>query len=173
MGKFATNAIGAIWWSNWNQCASGSPVAKLATVACGAIWWPNLQEVSLKSISNYYSWEIYSSYGLNTLGPLCLWQCFIVHPGIHKDLNLSSLSFERILLWSSYDARTIGMGLIRNSMHGHKINSVCHPTKLKQIETFLLALPRPKRNNEKDQWLTRCSLPCPCPFKLISNLSKI
>ena len=53
MGKFATNAIGAIWWSNWNQCASGSPVAKLATVACGAIWWPNLQpikEVLLKSI---------------------------------------------------------------------------------------------------------------------------
>ena len=54
------------------------PVAKLATNASGAIWWPNLQpiqEVSLKSISNYSSWEIYSSYGLNTLGPLCLWQC--------------------------------------------------------------------------------------------------
>ena len=43
------------------------PVAKLATNASGAIWWPNLQpiqEVSLKSISNYSSWEIYSSYGL-------------------------------------------------------------------------------------------------------------
>ena len=25
----------------------------------------------------YSSWEIYSSYGLNALGPLCLWQCFL------------------------------------------------------------------------------------------------
>ena len=24
------------------------------------------------------SWEIYSSYGLNTLGPLCLWQCLVL-----------------------------------------------------------------------------------------------
>ena len=57
------------------------PVAKLATNASGAIWWPNLQpiqEVLLKSISSYFSWEIYSSYGLNTLGPLCLWQCLEV-----------------------------------------------------------------------------------------------
>ena len=35
-----------------------------------------IQLVPLKSISNYSSWKIYSSYGANTLGPLCLWQCF-------------------------------------------------------------------------------------------------
>ena len=35
----------------------------------GAIWWPNLQliqAVPLKSMLNYSSWKIYSSYGLNT-----------------------------------------------------------------------------------------------------------
>ena len=56
-------------------------VAKLATNASGAIWWPNLQpiqEVSLKPISNCSSWEIYSSCEINTLGPLCLWQCFFI-----------------------------------------------------------------------------------------------
>ena len=54
------------------------PVAKLATNASDAIWLPNLQtiQVSLKSFSTYSSWEIYSRFGLNTLGPLCLWQCF-------------------------------------------------------------------------------------------------
>ena len=48
------------------------PVAKLATNASGAIWWPlqQFQEVLLKSISNYSSLEIYSSYGLITLGLL-------------------------------------------------------------------------------------------------------
>ena len=39
-----------------------------------------------------------------------------------------------------YDARTIGVGLIRNSRHRHKINSVCHPTKsffvVVEIDTF-------------------------------------
>ena len=34
----------------------------------------------MKSISNYSSWGIYTSYGLNTLGPLCLWQCFCTFP---------------------------------------------------------------------------------------------
>ena len=31
----------------------------------------------LKWILNYSSWKIYFRYGVNTLGPLCLWQCFI------------------------------------------------------------------------------------------------
>ena len=80
VAKLATNASGAIWWPCLQPMQVVHPVAKLATDASGAIWWPNLQpiqEVSLKSISNYSNWEIYSSYGLNTLGPLCLWQCFL------------------------------------------------------------------------------------------------
>ena len=43
---------------------------------------PNLQPIQvvpLKSILNYSSCKIYSCYGLNTLGPLCLWQWFMVN----------------------------------------------------------------------------------------------
>ena len=66
-----TQPGGQLWWSNmelmqlapsggqiWNQYASGASGGKLATNASGAIWWTNLQpiqEVSLKSISNYSS----------------------------------------------------------------------------------------------------------------------
>ena len=79
------NFGGQIWnLCNWRHLVVkfgiNMQVAKLATNASGAIWCTNLQpiqEVSLKSISNYSSWEIYSSYGLNTLGLLCLWQCFL------------------------------------------------------------------------------------------------
>jgi len=69
--KYGTNASGTIWWPNlqlMQLVPSGGqfgtnmqvvhPVAKLATYASGAICWPNLQpiqEVSLKSISNYSS----------------------------------------------------------------------------------------------------------------------
>ena len=79
------NFGGQIWnLCNWRHLVVkfgiNMQVAKLATNASGAIWWTNLQpiqEVSLKSISNYSSWEIYSSYGLNALGPLRLWHCFL------------------------------------------------------------------------------------------------
>ena len=70
-----------LWWPYFEPIYNKSKNANFGTNASGAIWWPNLQpiqEVSLKSISNYSSWEIYSSYGLNTLGPLCLWQCFLL-----------------------------------------------------------------------------------------------
>ena len=56
-------------------------MTKFGSNSNGAIWWPNLQliqVVPLKSILNYSSWKIYSKYGVNTLGPLCLWQCFEV-----------------------------------------------------------------------------------------------
>ena len=36
----------------------------------------------LKSILNYSSLKIYSRYGVNTLGPLCLWQCFCIKSDI-------------------------------------------------------------------------------------------
>ena len=42
----------------WNEYASGAFGGKIGNNASGAIWWPNLQpiqEVSLKSISNYSS----------------------------------------------------------------------------------------------------------------------
>ena len=56
------------------------------TNASGAIWWPTLQPfqvVPLKSILNYSTWKIYSKYGVNTLGPLCLWQCLCVFSVFH------------------------------------------------------------------------------------------
>ena len=61
-------------------CKHCHRMAKFVINSSGAIWWSNLQpiqEVSLKSISNYSRWEIYSSCEINTLGPLCLWQCFL------------------------------------------------------------------------------------------------
>ena len=92
MTKFWTNTIGAIWWPNfelmqeapfgdqiWNECKWRDLVTKLRTYSSGAICSPNLQPIQvvpLKSILNYSSWKIYSRYGVNTLGPLCLWQCF-------------------------------------------------------------------------------------------------
>ena len=62
----------------WNQYASGASAGKIGNQCKSRHLVAKLQpieEVSLKSISNYSSWEIYSSYGLNTLGPLCLWHC--------------------------------------------------------------------------------------------------
>ena len=56
-------------------------MTKFGNISSGAIWWPNLQPIQvvpLKSILNYSSWKINSRYGVNTLGPLCLWQCFLV-----------------------------------------------------------------------------------------------
>ena len=92
MTKFWSNASGAIWWPNfelmqvapfgdqiWNECKWRDLVTKLRTYSSGAICSPNLQPIQvvpLKSILNYSSWKIYSRYGVNTLGPLCLWQCF-------------------------------------------------------------------------------------------------
>ena len=46
---------------------------KFWTNASGAIWWPNLEPIQVVPMK---SWKIYSRYGVNTLGPLCLWQCF-------------------------------------------------------------------------------------------------
>ena len=94
------------------------PVAKLATNASGAIWWPNLQpiqEVSLKSIWNYSSWDIYSSYELNTLGPLCLWQCL-------KDFfwKLCQKSFESLSCKWSFKASLL---LLLNGNLGYKYKS--------------------------------------------------
>ena len=96
MTKFWTNASAAIWWPNfelmqvvpfgdqiWNECMWRDLVTKFRTNSSGAICWPNLQPIQvvpLKSILNYSSWKIYSRYGVNTLGPLCLWQCLYYVP---------------------------------------------------------------------------------------------
>ena len=53
-------------------------MTKFRTNSRCAISWRNLQPIEvvpLKSILNYSSLKIYSRYGVNTLGPLCLWQC--------------------------------------------------------------------------------------------------
>ena len=39
-------------------------------------WVRNLSNLSAKIVPNWFSSKYYSSYRLNTLGPLCLWQCF-------------------------------------------------------------------------------------------------
>ena len=108
--KFWTYSSGAIWWPNFeltqvapssdqirNECQWRDLVTKFRTNSSGAIWWPNLQliqVVPLKSILSYSSWKIYSSYEINTLGPLCLWQCFIsfINPKYIKCLFVRMIS---------------------------------------------------------------------------------
>ena len=81
--KFATNACGAIWWSNLKlmQVAPSRGqfcnlfkwrhlVVKFATNASGAIWLTNASGI-------LSSWRDNSSFRCYTLGPLCLWQCFL------------------------------------------------------------------------------------------------
>ena len=48
-------------------------VTKFWMNASSAIWWPNLEPIQVVPMK---SWKNYSRYGVNTLGPLCLWQCF-------------------------------------------------------------------------------------------------
>ena len=55
-----------------NQCKWRHLVAKFATNASGAIWWPNLE---LMQVAFYLAGEITQVKRVNTLGPLCLWQC--------------------------------------------------------------------------------------------------
>ena len=50
-------------------------VAKFATNASGAIWWPNLE---LMQVAFYLAGEITQVKRVNTLGPLCLWQCLMM-----------------------------------------------------------------------------------------------
>ena len=84
MTMFCTNASGATWWPNLqlmqvappggqicNRCNKRLLVTSFLINASGATWWPNLQIMKMKT-----SCRDYSRYGVNTLGPLCLWQCF-------------------------------------------------------------------------------------------------
>ena len=91
--NFGTNASGTTWWPNpklthvvslgepiVNWCRYHHRVAKFVIIISCAICWPNLQPIQVIlqiSILNYSSWKINSSYGLNSLGPLCPWQCLI------------------------------------------------------------------------------------------------
>ena len=53
-------------------------LAKFATNSGGITWWSNFELIQvLKWIQIQYSWKDNSSYKLYTLGPLCLWQCFL------------------------------------------------------------------------------------------------
>ena len=92
MTKFVINTSGVIGWPNlelMQQAPSGDQICNF-----GATWWPNvgLMQVSLSGGQiwsaieiNFEIWTILAErftqdmeYGLNTLGPLCLWQCFVM-----------------------------------------------------------------------------------------------
>ena len=74
---------------NWNQCKWRYLVAKFITNASDANCWPNFQPMQVAppgaKIGTNTSEATFklisvrkndSSYRVNTLGPLCLWQCF-------------------------------------------------------------------------------------------------
>ena len=143
---------GQIWnLCNWRHLVVkfgiNMQVAKLATNASGAIWWTNLQpiqEVSLKSISNYSSWDIYSSYGLNTLGPLCLWQCFSVesisNTSAYELETFSTLSVEMFQFVSQLRSiRASGQRKIDTSVLQAQVIklSQCFPYNLQQFPIVL------------------------------------
>ena len=77
-------------------------VAKIGTNKNDATWWPKLELMQVKTeretlpeaqrtqgidsvslviskVEIKTSCRDYSRYGVNTLGPLCLWQCFVFH----------------------------------------------------------------------------------------------
>ena len=60
MAKFATNASSAIWWTNLQPTQAAPP---------GSDW---------DQFESILEEKYFLSYILNTLGPLCLWQCFVV-----------------------------------------------------------------------------------------------
>ena len=68
------------------QCKWRHLVAKLVTNASSAAWWPKLK--SMESLTwiffstefVFFSTGEMTSYRINTLGPLCLWQCLTLHP---------------------------------------------------------------------------------------------
>ena len=76
-------------------------MTKFWTNSSGAIWWPNLQPIQvvpLKSTLNYTKWKIYSRYGVNTLGPLCLWQCFLGK--LHHSFQVFQLGHLWLWFWN-------------------------------------------------------------------------
>ena len=84
------------WWKWRPQVAKfvteTSTATKFAKFVINASVLQPIQVAQLKSILYYSSWKIYSSYGLNTLGPLCLWQCFAVY------VSIVSLNRETLLV---------------------------------------------------------------------------
>ena len=85
LGSMRPSAAGpvlcAIWQLKWRHL-----VAKLVTNASSAAWWPKLK--SMESLTwiffstefVFFSTGEMTSYRINTLGPLCLWQCLTLHP---------------------------------------------------------------------------------------------
>ena len=82
---------------NWNQCKWRHLVAKFITNASDANCWPNFQPMQVAppgaKIGTNTSEATFklisvrkndSSYRVNTLGPLCLWQCLVFQAYILK-----------------------------------------------------------------------------------------
>ena len=67
----------------WKQCKWCHLVAKFATNSSDAIWWLDgwLHYMLAKFLTNasgiLFCWRDNSSFRCCTLGPLCLWQCFL------------------------------------------------------------------------------------------------
>ena len=76
MAKYTSNASSAIWWRHL--------VAKFITKASNTIYNQCKQRQLVAKFTDLNHFEMilaekdFSSHGLNTLGPLCLWQCLIL-----------------------------------------------------------------------------------------------
>ena len=81
-----------------------------------------------KTILNYSSWNIYSSYWLNTQGPLCLWQCFFndcVQEREREDIDLypaQSIVHVSFNMWK-HCVKPLGVPFYYTRF---SINGICH-----------------------------------------------
>ena len=104
-----TIARSAIWWpkleliqgtppggQNWNKCKWKLNIARGTTDP--GYWVHNLNKLfQLKLFQINFSQKHDSSYRLNTLGPLCLWQCFFDSLGesSKRKVNLNQKNLAR------------------------------------------------------------------------------
>ena len=77
------------------------------TFFSGAIWWPNLE---LMQMAFYLAGEITQVKRVNTLGPLCLWQCLmtIFDDNFWWQLLMTFLTiFDNLTIWQFWQFLTI------------------------------------------------------------------
>ena len=100
---FGTNSDGFTWWSNFE-------LIQVEPHTIGQNWVPNF---GTNASGILFSWRDYSSYRINTLGPLCLWQVFFVGiPVVILSAALLALSLLCLALGPHKAALLFGIALL-------------------------------------------------------------
>ena len=137
MAKFVTNARGTIWWP---KLEPKQIALQFWTNTIGVTWWSNFELIQVENIQLarfgtnasdiLFNWRDNSNYRVNTLGPLCLWQCLKVR-FIVSWLNLFLVYFGPFFIWKRM--RALCLSFSRETFRVHTIefswnsNYKCHP----------------------------------------------